>query len=101
MDEVATPRLCLLPRAQSTAPAWGTRYLRAVAGRLWLGPEFAMTLSDRAALERAAVVGPIGNALAIQRRSDATLRDLEICFEPMLASQANARTFRERFVPGP
>jgi hypothetical protein len=50
-------------------------------------------------LERVAVVNRIGNTLAIERRSEAALRNLELCLEPMLASQAEARAFRERFMP--
>jgi hypothetical protein len=76
---------------QKAARGWGTRYLRAVADRLWLGPEFAAMLPDRAALERVAVVSQIGNALAIERRPEATLRDIELCLEPMLASKAESQ----------
>ncbi len=84
---------------QLVAEGWGTCYLRAVADRLWLGTEFATNLPDRAALERVAIVNQIGNTLAIERRSEAALRDLERCLEPMLASQAESRAFRERFMP--
>ena len=84
---------------QRVAEGWGKRYLRAVADRLWLGPEFATNLPDRAALERVAIVHQIGNTLAIERRSEAALRDLELCLELMLASQAESRAFRERFMP--
>jgi hypothetical protein len=64
---------------------------------MWLGPEFSAMLSDRAALERVAVVSQIGETLAIERRPDATLRDLELCLEPMLASQAESQAFWDRF----
>lgn len=84
---------------QKTARGWGTRYLRAVADRLWLGPEFAARLPDRAALERVAVVSEIGDTLAIERRPEATLRDIELCLEPMLASRADSQEFRDRFKP--
>jgi hypothetical protein len=56
------------------------------------------TCADCAALERVAIVNQIRNTLAIERRSDAALRDLELCLEPMLASQADSRACRERFV---
>jgi hypothetical protein len=85
---------------QLTAEGWGTRWLRAVADRLWLGPELAASLPDRAALERVAVVNQIGNTLAIERRPGASLRDLELCLRPILASQADARAFEDRFLPG-
>jgi hypothetical protein len=84
---------------QRTAHGWGTRYLRAVADHLWLGPEFAARLPDRAALERVAIVSQIGDTLMIERRADATLRDLELCLEPMLASQVDSQAFRDRFAP--
>jgi hypothetical protein len=86
---------------QRTAHGWGSRYLRAVADRMWLGPEFAAMLPDRAALERVAVVSSIGDTLAIERRPEATLRDLELCLEPMLASKAEAQAFWDRFRPKP
>jgi hypothetical protein len=84
---------------QGAAQGWGTRYLRAVADRMWLGPEFAAMLPDRAALERVAVVNPVGDTLAIERRPEATLRDLELCLEPMLASKAESQAFWDRFAP--
>jgi hypothetical protein len=80
-------------------PAHNLRYLRAVADRLWFGPEFATNLPDRAALERVAIVNQIGNTLMVVRRPECTLRDLELCLEPTLASQAESRAFRERFMP--
>jgi hypothetical protein len=83
---------------QLVAEGWGTRYLRAVADRLSLGPVFATNLPDRAALGRVAIVNQIGSTLAIERRSEAALRDLELCFEPMLASQDESRAFRGRFM---
>jgi hypothetical protein len=86
---------------QRTAQGWGTRYLRAVADHLWLGPAFAARLPDRAALDRVAVVSQIGDTLMIERRPDATLRDLELCLEPMLASQAESQAFWDRFAPRP
>jgi hypothetical protein len=82
---------------QRTAQGWGTRYLRAVADRMWLGPEFAAMLPDRAALERVAIVVSVGDTLAIERRPEATLRDLELCLEPMLASKTESQAFRDRF----
>jgi hypothetical protein len=82
---------------EKTAQGWGTRYLRAIADRMWLGPEFAAMLSDRTALERVAVVSQIGETLAIELQPDATLRDLELCLEPMLASPAESQAFRDRF----
>ena len=99
------PKMTLYERAadiharQLVARGWGTRHLRAVADRLWLGPEFAAMLPDRTALERVAVVSQIGKALAIERRHEATLRDLEQCLEPMLASQAESQAFGNRFTP--
>ena len=44
---------------QKAARGWGTRDLRDVADRLWLGAEFAAVLPDRAALERVAVVSMV------------------------------------------
>ena len=82
---------------QRTAHGWGTRYLRAVADRMWLGPEFASMVPDRAALERVAIVSWVGDTLVIERRSEATLRDLELCFEPVLASKAESQAFWDRF----
>jgi len=82
---------------QRSAQGWGGRYLRAVADRLWLGAEFASMLTDRVALEGVAEVESLGNTLAIRRRREATLRDLELCLEPMLASQAESKAFAERF----
>lgn len=79
------------------ARGWGTRYLRAVADRLWLGPEFVAMLPDRAALERVATVRQVGDVLAIERRPEATLRDIELCLEPMLASRAESQAFWDRF----
>jgi hypothetical protein len=84
---------------QRAAHGWGTRYLRAVADRMWLGPEFAAMLPDRAALERVAMVSQIGDTLAIERRPEATLRDLELCLEPMLASRTESQAFWDRFAP--
>jgi hypothetical protein len=84
---------------QRAAQGWGTRYLRAVADHLWLGPGFAAMLPDRAALERVGVISAIGDTLAIERRPEATLRDLELCLEPMLASQADSQAFWDRFRP--
>lgn len=78
---------------------WGTRYLRAVADRMWLGPEFAAMLPDRAALEQVAVVTSFSDTLDIDRRPEATLRDLELCLEPMLASKAESEAFWELFAP--
>lgn len=75
------------------AEGWGTHYLRAVADRLWLGPEFATNLPDRAALERVAIVTQIGNTLAIERRPEAALRDLELCLDRCL----RRRPSREHF----
>ena len=77
----------------------GTRYLRAVADRMWLGPEFAAMLPDRAALDRVAIVNLVGDTLVIERRPEATLRDLELCLEPMLASMADSQAFWDRFKP--
>jgi hypothetical protein len=57
-------------------------------------------LPDRAALERVAIVSQIGNTLAIERRPEATLRDIELCLEPMLASQADSQAFWGRFKLG-
>jgi hypothetical protein len=82
---------------QRAARGWGTRYLRAVADRMWLGPEFAAMLPDRGALERVAVVSQIGNALAMERRPEATLRDIELCVEPMLATRADSQAFWDHF----
>jgi hypothetical protein len=82
---------------QKAARGWGTRYLRAVADRLWLGPDFAAMLPDRRALERVAVVSQIGNALAIERRPEATLRDIEPCVEPMLPTRAESQAFWDHF----
>jgi hypothetical protein len=82
---------------QRTARGWGTRYLRAVADRMWLGPDFAAMLPDRAALERVAIVDSVGDTLAIERRPEATLRDLEQCLEPMLASKVESEAFWDRF----
>jgi len=84
---------------QKTARGWGTRYLRAVADRMWLGPQLAAMVPDRAALERVAVVSPLGDTLVIERRPEATLRDLELCFEPMLASKTDSQAFWDRFKP--
>jgi hypothetical protein len=84
---------------QRTAQGWGTRYLRAVADHMWLGPEFAARLPDHAALGRVAIVNTIGDTLAIERRPGATLRDLELCLEPMLASQVESQAFWDRFAP--
>ena len=84
---------------QRPAQGWGTRYLRAVADHIWLGPDFAARLSDRPALERVAVVRDIGETLAIERRPEATLRDLELCLESMLPSQAESQAFWDRFRP--
>jgi hypothetical protein len=84
-----------------TARGWGTRYLRAVADRMWLGPEFASMPPDRAALERVAIVNSVADTLAIERRPEATLRDLELCFEPMLASKAESQALWDRFKPQP
>jgi hypothetical protein len=38
-------------------------------------------------------------ALAVERRPEATLRDLELCLEPMLATQADSQAFWDRFRP--
>jgi len=84
---------------QRAARGWGTRYLRAVADRMWLGPEFAAMLPDRAALDRVAIVNLVGDTLVIERRPEATLRDLELCLEPMLASMADSQAFWDRFKP--
>jgi hypothetical protein len=104
-DHDDEPKWTLYERAanihvhQKAARGWGTRYLRAVADRMWLGPEFAAMLPDRAALERVAVVSPVGDTLAIERRPEATLHDLELCLEPMLPSQAEPQAFWARFAP--
>jgi hypothetical protein len=82
---------------QRDAHGWGTRYLRAVADRMWLGPEFAAMVPDRAALERVAIVSWVRDTRVIDRRSEATLRDLELCFEPVLASKAESQAFWDRF----
>jgi hypothetical protein len=82
---------------QRAAQGWGTRYLRAVADRLWLGPRFAAMLPDRAALERVAMVTAASDTLAIERRPEATLHALELCLEPMLATQADSQAFWDRF----
>jgi hypothetical protein len=82
---------------QRAARGWGTRYLRAVADRMWLGPELAAMLPDRAALERVAIVSSLGDTLAIERRPEATLRDIELCVEPMLATRADSQAFWDRF----
>jgi hypothetical protein len=84
---------------QKAARGWGTRYLRAVADRMWLGPELAAMLPDRGALERVAIVSSVGDTLVIERRPEATLRDLELCLEPMLASKDNSQAFWDRFKP--
>jgi hypothetical protein len=86
---------------QRAAHGWGTRYLRAVADRMWLGPEFTAMLPDRAALDRVAIVSSVGDTLVIERRPEATLRDLELCLEPMLASKADSQAFWDRFKPQP
>jgi hypothetical protein len=86
---------------QRTARGWGTRYLRAVADRMWFGPEFAAMLPDRAALERVAIASSVGDTLAIERRPEATLRDLELCLEPLPASKAESQEFWDRFKPQP
>lgn len=83
---------------QKTAHGWGTRYLRAVADRMWLGPQFAAMLPDRAALERVAIVEQIGESVSIERRSEATLRDLELCFAPLLPTAAEGRELGARIV---
>jgi hypothetical protein len=82
---------------QRSAQGWGTRYLRAVADHLWLGPGFAARLPDRVALERVAIVTAVGDTLAVERRPEATLRDVELCLEPMLATQADSQAFWDRF----
>jgi hypothetical protein len=84
---------------QRAARGRGTRYLRAVSNRMWLGPEFAAMLPDRAALECVAIVSSLGDSLVIERRPEATSRDLELCFEPMLASKADSQAFWDRFKP--
>jgi hypothetical protein len=81
------------------AHGWGTRYLRAVADRLWLGPAFAARIPDRAALERVAVVTVVGDTLGIERRPEASLRDIELCLEPMLATQADLAAFWDLLNP--
>jgi len=81
-----------------TARGWGTRYLRAVADRLWLGPKFTARLPDRAALERLTFVRQIGETLSIERRPEATLRDLELCLALMLPTQAEGWAFGEQIM---
>ena len=82
----------------AVAHGWGTRYLRAVADRLWLGPDLAALVEDRAALERVAFVRPVGDTLAIERRPDATLRDIELCLAPLLPTPADSLAFSERIL---
>jgi hypothetical protein len=56
-DNDDEPRQTLYERAADihmhlrVARGWSARYLRAVADRLWLGPEFAAMLPDRVALD--------------------------------------------------
>src|SRR5262249_51598224 len=82
----------------AVAHGWGTRYLRAVADRLWLGPDLAALVEDRAALERVAFVRPVGDTQAIERRPDATLRDIELCLAPLLPTPADSLAFSERIL---
>src|SRR6516165_691664 len=53
-------------------------------------------LREREVLERVAVVSQIGNARAIGRRPEATLRDIELSLSPMLASNAEPQAIPER-----
>jgi hypothetical protein len=53
-------------------------------------------LREREVLERVAVVSQIGNARAIGRRPEATLRDIELSLSPMLASNAEPQAFWDR-----
>jgi len=80
----------------AVAHGWGTRYLRAVADRLWLGPDLAALVQDRVALERVAIVRPVGDTLAIERRPDATLRDIEQCLARLLPTPDDSITFSRR-----
>jgi len=82
----------------AVAYGWGTRYLRAVADHLWLGPSLSTLIEDRAALERVAIVKPLGSTLGIERRPNATLRDIEWCIAPLLPTQDDLRTFSERIL---
>jgi hypothetical protein len=82
----------------AVAYGWGSRYLRAVADHLWLGPSLSTLIEDRAALERVAIVKPLGSTLGIERRPNATLRDIEWCFAPLLPTQDDLRTFSERIL---
>jgi hypothetical protein len=84
---------------EPAAHGWGTRYLRAVADRLWLGPALAARIPDRGALERVAVVTTVGDTLAIERRPEANLRDIELCLEPMLPTDADSAAFWNLFKP--
>ena len=82
----------------AVAHRWGTRYLRAVADRLWLGPNLAALVQDRVALERVAIIRRVGDTLAIERRPDATLRDIEQCLAPLLPTPDDSIAFSERII---
>ena len=82
----------------AVARGWGTRYLRAVADRLWLGRDLAALVQDRVALERVAVVRSVGDTFAIERRPDATLRDIERYLAPLLPTPGDSTAFSEHII---
>jgi hypothetical protein len=83
-------------RQHTVARGWGTRYLRAVADQLWLGPDLAALIPDREALERVATIEDVSNVLAVTRRPEASLRDIELCLAPLLATQEDLDAFLAR-----
>jgi hypothetical protein len=82
--------------------SWQTRYLRGVTDDwIWLGPDLAGHVRDRAALERAAVVEPLAGGpsggIRVRLRPGATLDDLERALADLLPGPAEWRAGVSRY----
>jgi hypothetical protein len=102
MTAGATPyeQACGIDGQVTTTRTWGSRFLRAVTERLWLGPALLARIGGPAALAPVADVRPVGDAVALALRPPATLADLERVLAPLLPGrsdwEAAMREARER-----
>jgi hypothetical protein len=83
---------CGIDGGVTATRAWGSRFLRAVTDRLWLGPDLLARVGGSAALEPVADIRPVGDAVALALRRPATLADLERVLAPVLPRRSDWET---------